>query len=58
MIQEQHQQKTYPTFVLFIPYYTLVNINIDRPLSSAQFDWDLTECLSFVEEPGQWLLTP
>nr|YP_009315315.1 Hypothetical protein ycf34 [Yamadaella caenomyce]SCW23770.1 Hypothetical protein ycf34 [Yamadaella caenomyce] len=39
---------------LFKPDGSVVQINFTITLESIQLDWDVTECLSFVDEPGAW----
>ena len=55
LIQKQHGKKDINKN-LFIPINTLIQININSKSEGAQFDWDLIECLSFIEKPGQWLI--
>ena len=55
IIQKQHKQNIVASPIKFIPSNTLININIYQSIHSIIFDWDLVECLSFVEQPGQWL---
>ena len=57
VIQKQHNQNVRQSQVFFIPSDTLININITQTNNSIKLDWDLVECLSFVEEPGKWLLS-
>nr|QCI04118.1 hypothetical protein [Antithamnionella ternifolia] len=40
----------------FIPVNTLIQINLKQTSQSNLLDWDLIECLSFVENPGAWLI--
>lgn len=54
LIEEQHQQKTINLNCRFVPYSSIISVNILSD-SSFELDWDLIECLSFIEEPGQWL---
>nr|YP_009393069.1 hypothetical protein [Bostrychia moritziana]ARW61631.1 hypothetical protein [Bostrychia moritziana] len=55
-IEEQHcnifKKKTDS---LFIPQKTIININLHRQINNITIDWDLVECLSFIEKPGHWL---
>nr|YP_009398874.1 hypothetical protein [Cliftonaea pectinata]ARW68144.1 hypothetical protein [Cliftonaea pectinata] len=54
-IEEQHKEKlTKRVKPSFIPNDTILNINIDKRYNNITFDWDLIECLSFIEEPGLW----
>nr|ARW60172.1 hypothetical protein [Laurencieae sp.] len=39
----------------FIPINTTININVNKNNEEILIDWDLVECLSFVEKPGNWL---
>nr|YP_009396780.1 hypothetical protein [Ophidocladus simpliciusculus]ARW65966.1 hypothetical protein [Ophidocladus simpliciusculus] len=41
---------------LFMPIYTIVNIKFNKQYKKISLDWDLIECLSFVEKPGHWLI--
>nr|YP_009392231.1 hypothetical protein [Osmundaria fimbriata]ARW60793.1 hypothetical protein [Osmundaria fimbriata] len=40
----------------FTPIYTIIKINIIRKSNKISLDWDLIECLSFIETPGNWLV--
>nr|YP_009393491.1 hypothetical protein [Bostrychia simpliciuscula]ARW62053.1 hypothetical protein [Bostrychia simpliciuscula] len=42
--------------LLFIPKNIVINININKKDMYTTIDWDLIECLSFIEKPGNWLL--
>nr|AOM64545.1 hypothetical protein Riqu_066 [Riquetophycus sp.] len=55
IIQKQHEQDVYKSYSVFIPSQTIIKVNINTSLKSTQFDWDLIECLSFIEQPGKWL---
>ena len=57
IIQKQHKQYIYQSNKIFIPSETIINVNIRSYMQSTKFDWDLVECLSFIEKPGQWLFT-
>nr|QCI04609.1 hypothetical protein [Apoglossum ruscifolium] len=39
----------------FAPTNTLIQVNINQKLNNTTIDWDLIECLSFVEKPGYWV---
>lgn len=54
-IQKQHKQDLLQNKPFFLPVNTLIYININLSLYSSKFDWDLTECLSFIEQPGNWI---
>nr|YP_010198580.1 hypothetical protein LK037_pgp109 [Gracilaria pacifica]UAD86996.1 hypothetical protein [Gracilaria pacifica] len=57
LIQKQHNYRYNKKIIstYFIPKETLINININYIDKSIYFDWDLMECLSFVEIPGSWI---
>nr|QCI07462.1 hypothetical protein [Leiomenia cribrosa] len=55
LIKNQHNQKIKKIKKAFIPKNTLIKININQNNNHSEFDWDLTECLSFIEQPGAWL---
>ena len=54
-IQKQHKQYSSKTEIIFLPINTLIKVNINQSLYGSKFDWDLTECLSFIEKPGNWM---
>nr|YP_009395143.1 hypothetical protein [Bryothamnion seaforthii]ARW63911.1 hypothetical protein [Bryothamnion seaforthii] len=55
-IEKQHQKVRKQKNNKFIPYHTVININIYYKSSQIYLDWDLVECLSFAEQPGNWLV--
>nr|YP_009295707.1 conserved hypothetical plastid protein [Mastocarpus papillatus]AOL58191.1 conserved hypothetical plastid protein [Mastocarpus papillatus] len=55
LIQKQHQQDMLNIYTTFTPINTLITININQSYKTSTFDWDLIECLSFTEKPGNWL---
>nr|YP_010198958.1 hypothetical protein LK147_pgp133 [Hydropuntia urvillei]UAD88407.1 hypothetical protein [Hydropuntia urvillei] len=56
LIQKQHnKQYNVQSNIFFIPQKTLINININGYNLNTCFDWDLIECLSFIEKPGYWI---
>nr|YP_009296223.1 hypothetical protein Sebd_071 [Sebdenia flabellata]AOM65158.1 hypothetical protein Sebd_071 [Sebdenia flabellata] len=56
LIQKQHDQNVKISTMNFIPTNTLIKINISQSKDYHMFDWDLKECLSFTEKPGNWLI--
>nr|YP_009511225.1 hypothetical protein [Gracilariopsis longissima]AXI97102.1 hypothetical protein [Gracilariopsis longissima]UAD89018.1 hypothetical protein [Gracilariopsis longissima] len=60
LIKFKHQETTNINIDtnFFIPKETLININIiySKYIQNIYFDWDLIECLSFVEMPGYWTI--
>ena len=55
LILNQHKEIIKQTNRTFIPSNTLIKINIVSVSNLTKFDWDLVECLSFIEQPGEWL---
>nr|YP_010335710.1 hypothetical protein MW631_pgp192 [Chroothece richteriana]UNJ14116.1 hypothetical protein [Chroothece richteriana] len=53
LIEQQHNIMPRNRDCEFIPIQAIININILS--KNAYRDWDVIECLSFVEEPGIWL---
>nr|YP_009122234.1 hypothetical protein [Vertebrata lanosa]AJH65992.1 hypothetical protein [Vertebrata lanosa] len=41
--------------ISFNPPRTIIHVSINRNRNNTLLDWDLKECASFVEEPGNWL---
>jgi len=55
IITKQHNEKNNNSSFNFIPMNTLININLNNSDTYYEYDWDLVECLSFTEKPGNWL---
>nr|QVY58442.1 hypothetical protein [Kappaphycus striatus] len=56
IIQQQHNQQSSVQHILFfIPFQPLIEVNIYNTSNNIRTEWDLVECLSFVEQPGYWL---
>nr|YP_009398652.1 hypothetical protein [Kuetzingia canaliculata]ARW67838.1 hypothetical protein [Kuetzingia canaliculata] len=53
-IEKQHGYKQKVIQSTFIPIHNIVNVNIQKS-QKVSLDWDLVECLSFIEAPGYWL---
>nr|YP_010338434.1 hypothetical protein MW432_pgp197 [Rhodaphanes brevistipitata]UNJ18384.1 hypothetical protein [Rhodaphanes brevistipitata] len=54
LIEKQHRQENKDINYKFIPQLAIININIIFS-SLEKLDWDVIECLSYVEDPGIWL---
>nr|YP_010619636.1 hypothetical protein PN023_pgp128 [Tayloriella tenebrosa]WAX03649.1 hypothetical protein [Tayloriella tenebrosa] len=39
----------------FIPIKTMIIVRINKQHLNIYLDWDLKECSSFVEQPGNWI---
>jgi hypothetical protein len=53
-IELQHKDKKSYTQFNFTPINTLIQINLKNYNKEYILDWDLIECLSFIEKPGSW----
>ncbi len=42
------------THILFEPSYSILHANYIDIHNRQQLDWDVVECLSFIEQPGSW----
>nr|WGH13061.1 hypothetical protein Ycf34 [Echinothamnion sp.] len=55
-IEQQHNNhKIKPISNHFIPINTIIIVNINKKNLRTYLDWDVQECSSFVEQPGNWL---
>ena len=54
-IKSQHRKFSNNQKSTFHPFNATVNVNINKKKGQLLIDWDLIECLSFVEKPGNWL---
>nr|YP_010337878.1 hypothetical protein MW591_pgp152 [Timspurckia oligopyrenoides]UNJ17463.1 hypothetical protein [Timspurckia oligopyrenoides] len=50
---KQHSKRVKP--LTFHPVEPILNINLYLHSNDINIDWDLVECLSFIESPGVWL---
>jgi hypothetical protein len=39
---------------VFNPHKTIIYVNLNNSSDILQIDWDITECLSFLDYPGNW----
>lgn len=54
-ITKQHNTVSTISHSIFNPSSTILNVNVNKKNEQIFIDWDLIECLSFVEKPGNWL---
>nr|YP_009391615.1 hypothetical protein [Laurenciella marilzae]ARW59759.1 hypothetical protein [Laurenciella marilzae] len=54
-IKKQHNKSLIDEKMSFNPTSTIINVNINKKKQLVFIDWDLIECLSFVEKPGNWI---
>nr|YP_009314907.1 Hypothetical protein ycf34 [Scinaia undulata]SCW23362.1 Hypothetical protein ycf34 [Scinaia undulata] len=53
-IEKQHGKKSTKKKELFSPKNPIIHVNIYNDRDTRQMDWDIVECLSFIDEPGSW----
>nr|YP_009314701.1 Hypothetical protein ycf34 [Neoizziella asiatica]SCW23156.1 Hypothetical protein ycf34 [Neoizziella asiatica] len=53
-LQHQGSYKHDDTNTLFNPSYSILHANYIEINNHHQLDWDVIECLSFIEQPGSW----
>lgn len=53
-IELQHKNQRSYKESSFTPNNTLIQINLKKQITIYILDWDLIECLSFIEKPGSW----
>lgn len=56
LIESQHKQLHLSENPIFTPEGPVICVNISNNGNNTQTDWDLIECLSFVEKPNSWNL--
>ena len=54
-IEKQHGYVKSVNKNAFIPQNTIIDVNLSNNKKYNEIDWDIVECLSFVEKPGYWL---
>jgi Hypothetical chloroplast protein Ycf34 len=54
VIQEQHSYVVSTSRTVFNPHKTIIYVNLNNSSDILQIDWDITECLSFLDYPGNW----
>nr|UNJ16363.1 hypothetical protein [Boldiaceae sp.] len=55
LIEKQHGKSHLNNYPLFIAHDPIINVNIIINNQQIKIDWDVVNCLSFVEDPGKWL---
>nr|YP_009313062.1 Hypothetical protein ycf34 [Dermonema virens]SCW21316.1 Hypothetical protein ycf34 [Dermonema virens] len=53
-IKSQHSVNFQEYETKFDPIKPIVYANFVRQTKKSHIDWDVTECLSFLEKPGSW----
>ena len=54
LIESKHKIEAKHNIYTFIPNHTVIQINLKKQTKNYLLDWDLIECLSFIEKPGSW----
>ena len=54
-IQQQHGQYSEKNNATFDPIDPIVYVNLYHTSTSIETDWDIIECLSFIDKPGNWV---
>ena len=54
-IRNQHEEFSKNHKITFNPFNSIINVNVNKTKGQILIDWDLIECVSFVEKPGNWL---
>jgi len=54
-IKKQHKSRIVKSKDLFNPAHPIIHVNINQTNFYTEIDWDIVECLSFVDSPGQWM---
>ena len=54
-IMMQHSSNIIKPEVLFNPSQPIICVNIYYNNESMEIDWDVIECLSFLDSPGRWI---
>lgn len=54
-ITTQHCSNIIQPEVKFNPSQPIICVNIYYHNESMEIDWDIIECLSFLDSPGRWI---
>ena len=54
-IQQQHGQDACNNHAIFHPIDPIIHVNLYQNSITIETDWDITECLSFIDKPGNWI---
>lgn len=52
IIARQHKVKMQVQETSFYPQGSMIHVNFYH---TSKVDWDIIECLSFIDAPGQWI---
>ena len=54
-IMKQHCSNIIKQEVQFNPYHPIICVNVYYNNEAMEVDWDIVECLSFLDSPGRWI---
>jgi hypothetical protein len=55
-IEKNHNELNTNKNPYFNPTQSIISINYNGNIDQLLIEWDLEECLSFKEKPGNWLV--
>jgi hypothetical protein len=55
-IEKNHKESNINNHPKFVPTQSITTVNFFKTLGTIELEWDITECLSFKEKPGKWLI--
>lgn len=55
-ITKQHGTQDISQKSQFDPSQPIIHVSINCNFNSTQVDWDIVECSSFIDSPGQWII--
>nr|QUE29372.1 Ycf34 [Erythrotrichia longistipitata] len=56
-IEKQHKKQQFDYHPSYVAQLPIIKVNITKNNTETELDWDVIECVSFVESPGKWLLS-
>nr|QUE29196.1 Ycf34 [Erythrotrichia welwitschii] len=56
-VEKQHKKQKEKINSSFVAESPIIKVNIIRYNNTSELDWDVIECISFVEAPGKWLFS-
>nr|YP_010443844.1 Ycf34 [Vacuolaria virescens]UTE94731.1 Ycf34 [Vacuolaria virescens] len=54
-VEKNHNELNITKTPAFFPYYSITTINFFNEPKELEIEWDVVECLSFKEKPGNWV---
>nr|YP_010337169.1 hypothetical protein MW575_pgp106 [Pseudoerythrocladia kornmannii]QUE28250.1 Ycf34 [Pseudoerythrocladia kornmannii]UNJ16754.1 hypothetical protein [Pseudoerythrocladia kornmannii] len=56
-IETQHKKVHINENPVFVPQSPIIDVNVINDYLDISLDWDVVECLSFIEAPGKWIIS-